>query len=73
MDMEEIEPPESDSSGKRGTWCFLNLGLEAAHPPESTKDCLADRPAQAEGSIAFGIRKMIEASPILVPSGVMLQ
>lgn len=73
MDMEEIEPPEGDSLRKCGTWRFLNLGLETAHPPKSTKDRLADRSAEAEGSIAFGIRKMIEASPILVPSRVMLQ
>ena len=66
MDMEEIEPPESDSRGKHGTRHFLDLGLEAAHPSKPTKDRLADRPAEAEGSIAFGIRKMIEASPILV-------
>ena len=71
--MEEIEPTECDSLGKRGTGRFLDLGLEAAHPAEASEDGLADRSAEAEGSIAFRVREMIEESAILVTSRVMLQ
>ena len=73
LDMEKIEPAEGDPRGEGGTGRLLNLCLEAAHPSEATENRLPDDAAQTEGEIAFGIRKMIEAPSVLVPSGIMLK
>ena len=73
LHMEEIEPAERDSRGEHGAFNLFDLGLETAHSSKAAKGCLAHSPAETEGTIAFRIREMIKAFPILMASWVMLQ